>query len=38
MAKKDPVKFKEFYVEFNYFLKEGICHDYQFQDQIAKVE
>ena len=36
-AKNDPTKFKEFYTEFNYFLKEGICHDYQFQDQIAKL-
>ena len=36
-ARNDPEKFREFYVEFNYFLKEGICHDYQFQDQIAKL-
>jgi len=36
-AKNDPAKWKEFYTEHNYFLKEGICQDYQFQDQIAKL-
>ena len=36
-AKNEPEKFKDFYKEFNYFLKEGICHDYKFQDQIAKL-
>jgi TNF receptor-associated protein 1 len=30
-------KYKEFYTEFNFFLKEGICHDFAFQQQIAKL-
>jgi len=36
-ARDDPAKFKEFYIEYNYFLKEGVCHDYKFMDQIAKL-
>lgn len=35
--KNDRKKFREFYVEFNYFLKEGACQDYKFHDQIAKL-
>ena len=35
--KNDPTKYKEFYLEFNYFLKEGICHDFRFMDQISKL-
>ena len=35
--KKDPKKYREFYVEFNYFLKEGACQDYKYQEQIAKL-
>jgi HSP90 family molecular chaperone len=30
-------KYKEFYLEFCFFLKEGICHDLTFQTQIAKL-
>lgn len=30
-------KYKEFYNEFNIFLKEGVCHDFPFQQQIAKL-
>ena len=36
-ARDDPVKYKEFYIEYNYFLKEGVCHDYKFMDQISKL-
>ena len=35
--RKDAEKWREFYIEFNFFLKEGICSDYQFADQIAKL-
>ena len=35
--KNDPVKYKEFYIEFNYFLKEGACQDFKYQEQIAKL-
>jgi len=35
--KKEPEKFKEFYIEYNFFLKEGVCHDYKFMDQISKL-
>ena len=38
LCQKDPVKYKtEFYKEFGYFLKEGICRDYEFQDSLAKI-
>lgn len=38
MAKREPQKYKdEFYREYGYFLKEGICQDHEFQDQIAKL-
>lgn len=36
-AREDPVAYKEFYIEYNYFLKEGVCHDYKFMDQISKL-
>eukprot|EP01041_Mallomonas_annulata_P002154 gene2154-4192_t len=36
-AAMEPAKFKEFYMEFNFFLKEGICQDFKFQDQLAKL-
>ena len=36
-ATSDPQKYKEFYIEFNYFLKEGLCQDYKYQDQLAKL-
>jgi HSP90 family molecular chaperone len=38
MAKKDPEKYKtEFYKEYNFFLKEGICQDFDFQEPLAKL-
>lgn len=36
-AKNDPEKYKEFYIEYNYFLKEGACQDYKYMDQISKL-
>jgi len=36
-SKADPKAFKEFYIEYNYFLKEGICHDFRFMDSISKL-
>lgn len=35
--KNDPAKYKEFYIEYNIFLKEGVCHDFKFMDQISKL-
>lgn len=35
--KSDPVKFKEFYIEYQMFLKQGVCQDYKFMDQLAKL-
>lgn len=38
MAKKDPKKYlKEFYSEYAFFLKEGICQDEDFKDQLSKL-
>jgi len=38
MAKKQPEKYvDEFYREYAHFLKEGICHDYEFQPQLSKL-
>lgn len=37
LQKNDPVKYKEFYIEFNNFLKEGICQDYGYQKQLSKL-
>jgi TNF receptor-associated protein 1 len=38
MCQKDPIKYKmEFYKEFGFFLKEGICRDFEFQDSLAKI-
>mmetsp|Transcript_39869 Transcript_39869/g.48574 ORF Transcript_39869/g.48574 Transcript_39869/m.48574 type:complete len:527 (-) Transcript_39869:76-1656(-) len=38
MAKKEPAKYKdEFYKEYGYFLKEGICQDHEFQESLAKL-
>ncbi|TFJ83558.1 hypothetical protein NSK_004664 [Nannochloropsis salina CCMP1776] len=37
-ARKDPEKYKEkFFKEFGYFLKEGICHDFENASRIAKL-
>jgi TNF receptor-associated protein 1 len=38
MAKKEPEKYLHgFYNEYNFFLKEGVCQDKDFQTQIAKL-
>mmetsp|Transcript_19296 Transcript_19296/g.38934 ORF Transcript_19296/g.38934 Transcript_19296/m.38934 type:complete len:749 (+) Transcript_19296:456-2702(+) len=38
MAKKDPSKYKEeFYREYAFFLKEGVCQDFEFQEQLSKL-
>eukprot|EP00977_Amphora_coffeiformis_P016410 scaffold5089_cov156-Amphora_coffeaeformis.AAC.7 len=38
MRKDDKKKYvDEFYKEYSFFLKEGICQDYEFQAQIAKL-
>ena len=36
-ARNNPVAYREFYAEFSYFIKEGVCHDYQFMDQLSKL-
>jgi HSP90 family molecular chaperone len=28
-------RYKEFYLEYSYFLKEGVCHDAKFVDQVS---
>lgn len=38
MARKRPETYKnEFYKEYAFFLKEGICHDYEFQEPLSKL-
>jgi len=38
MSRKQPDKYKgEFYKEYSFFLKEGVCQDYEFQDQLSKL-
>ena len=38
MARKNPEKYKEeFYKEYSFFLKEGICHDFEFQEPLSKL-
>lgn len=38
MRKDDEKTFiNEFYKEYSFFLKEGICQDYEFQAQLAKL-
>ncbi|GAX24447.1 TNF receptor-associated protein 1 [Fistulifera solaris] len=38
MVKDDKDKFiDEFYREYSFFLKEGICQDYEFQQPLAKL-
>jgi len=38
MAKKDLDKYKyQFYKEYAYFLKEGICQDHEFQEPLSKL-
>lgn len=36
--RKEPQKYlDEFYREYSFFLKEGVCHDYDFQPTLAKL-
>lgn len=38
MARKNPDKYKsEFYREYSFFLKEGVCQDFEFQEQLSKL-
>lgn len=38
MARKNPDKYKEeFYKEYSFFLKEGVCQDYEFQEPLSKL-
>ena len=38
MARKNPSKYKdEFYKEYGFFLKEGLCQDYEFQEPLSKL-
>lgn len=38
MARKQPEKYKdEFYKEYSFFLKEGVCQDYEFQEPLSKL-
>lgn len=38
MARKNPSKYKdEFYKEYGFFLKEGMCQDYEFQEPLSKL-
>mmetsp|Transcript_9796 Transcript_9796/g.19287 ORF Transcript_9796/g.19287 Transcript_9796/m.19287 type:complete len:782 (-) Transcript_9796:138-2483(-) len=38
MAKKDTEKYKtEFYREYGFFLKEGVCQDYESQKPLSKL-
>lgn len=32
--KDDRKKYREFYLEFSYFLKEGVCSDPRFSEQV----
>lgn len=36
-AKNHPVEYRQFYAEYSVFIKEGVCHDFQFMDQLAKL-
>ncbi len=36
-AKKDPVKYEEFYKQFSIFLKEGVASDFKNSAQLAKL-
>ena len=38
MYRKEPEKYVgEFYKEYSFFLKEGVCQDYDFQSTLAKL-
>ena len=36
-SKNNKIEYHEFYLEYNYFLKEGICHDSNFIELISKL-
>lgn len=37
-CRKEPEKYiDEFYREYSFFLKEGVCHDFDFQPTLAKL-
>jgi TNF receptor-associated protein 1 len=38
LYRNDPEKYlQEFYREYSFFLKEGVCQDYDFQSKLAKL-
>lgn len=38
MARKHPDMYKdEFYKEYSFFLKEGVCQDFEFQEPLSKL-
>ena len=37
IATTQPAIYKEFYLEFNFFLKEGICQDFKSQEALSKL-
>lgn len=36
-ARNHPKEYRLFYAEFSTFIKEGVCHDFQFTDQLSKL-
>jgi HSP90 family molecular chaperone len=36
-AKNNPEGYREFYLEYHMFLKEGVCQDYAFMEQLSKL-
>ena len=36
-AKNNPDSYREFYLEYHMFLKEGLCQDYAFMEQLSKL-
>ena len=36
-ARNHPSEYRAFYAEYSMFVKEGVCHDYQFTDQLSKL-
>jgi TNF receptor-associated protein 1 len=36
-ARNHPHEYRAFYAEFSTFIKEGVCHDFQFTDQLSKL-
>jgi HSP90 family molecular chaperone len=36
-AKNQPEGYREFYLEYHMYLKEGLCHDYAYMDQLSKL-